>query len=446
MAISGGEVISSVRTESRLASMQWQWPTRSIQDILFVMKSLRRWCLALSGIVLAMGCGGGEPTATSRGVVSTPLLTVVNVIVAPETIVLGETAQASVAGLDQNGVGIVVGTPVWSSTSPATATVSESGVINAVAVGQTTLIATVGGKQGQRTVTVIPPPITRIAIDPAPFRLLRGTALQLHATAFDVKARELTDRKIVFASSDPAKATVTADGLVTAVAAGTATIVATGERITAASALTVTTTPDSVATVTVSPAVKVLKIGETVQLAATLRDSTDHVLAPRPVEWVVSGAPGHDAATVSPTGLVTAVATGTVIVEAFSEGQHGSVTIIIGDNVDENIVVSFAAPVENELVGDSLIIRVGVQSSRPLTIVTASVGSLRVTLVPTPVGALGLGTLWGGTIDLTDLPTGPYQVLATATDITGAHGLGSRQFQRDTRTGKGGSGSQPKQK
>jgi len=393
-----------------------------------------------------MGCGGGEPTATSRGVVSTPLLTVVNVIVAPETIVLGETAQASVAGLDQNGVGIVIGAPVWSSTSPATATVTESGVINAVAVGQTTLIATVGGKQGQRTISVIPPPITRIAIDPAPFRMLRGTTLQLSATAFDVKARELTDRKIVFTSSDPTKATVTSNGLVTAVAAGTATIVATGERITVASALTVTTTPDSVATVTVSPAVKVLKIGESVQLAATLRDSTDHVLAPRPVEWVVNGAPGNNAATVSPTGLVTARATGTVIVEAFSEGQHGSVTIIIGDNVDESIVVTFAAPIENELVGDTLLIQAAVQSTRPLTEVTASVGALKVTLKLTHVGPLGHGILWIGVIDVTELATGPYQVLATATDITGAHGLGSRQFQRDTRTGKGGSGSQPKQK
>jgi len=409
------------------------------------MKSLRGCCLILSGIVLTVSCGGSEATR-STGVVATPLLTVVNVIVAPDTIVLGEAAQASAAGLDQNGVGIAIGTPVWSSLSPATATVSETGVINALAVGQVTLVATVGGRTGQHTITVIPPPIARIELDASMFRMLRGTTRQLHAVAFDAKAREVTDRKIVFSSGDPGKATVTADGLVTAVAAGTVTIVAIGERITSTSALTVTTTPDSVATVTVSPAVKVLKIGEHVQLLATLRDSSGNVLAPRLVEWFANGAPGNNSATVSSTGLVTALGTGAVIVEAFSEGQHGSVTIIIGDNVDENIIVSFAAPVENELVGDSLVIRVGVQLTRPLSSVTASVGSRSVTLKPTPVGALGLAELWGATIDITDLPTGPYQVLVTATDITGAHGLASRQFQRDTRTGKGGSGSQPKQK
>ena len=104
-------------------------------------------------------------------------------------------------------------------------------MINALAVGQTMLIATVGNKQGQRAVTVIPPPIVRIEIDPAPFRMLRGTARQLSAVAFDVKARELSDRTIVFSSSDPATATVTPDGLVTAVAGGTANIVATAELL-----------------------------------------------------------------------------------------------------------------------------------------------------------------------------------------------------------------------
>ncbi len=374
------------------------------------------------------------------------MLTVVNIVLSPDVIILGETSQASAAGLDQNGVGIGVGVPVWSSTSPATATVSESGVINALAVGETTLIATVGSKQGRRTITVIPPPIVRIVLDPPVFRMLRGSTRQVHAVAFDVKARALAERKIVFTSSDPTKATVTPDGVVTALAPGGTNIIATGERITSASALTVTAIPDSVATVTVSPAIKVLKIGEIVQLSATLRDSTDSVLAPRPVEWVVVGAPGGNAATVSPTGLVTAVATGTVIVEAFSEGQHGSVTIIIGDDVDENIIVSFARPVENELIGDTLVVYVGVQSNQALAGVTASVGALRVSLKLTRVGALGFAILWVGAIDITDLPTGPYQVLATATDVAGAHGLGSRQFQRNTRTGKGGSGDQPRQK
>ena len=217
-------------------------------------------------------------------------------------------------------------------------------------------------------------------------------------------------------------------------------------RVAVSMSLTVTAIPDSVATVTVSPSVKGLTVGNTVQLAATLRDSLGTILTGRAVEWSVTGIPGSNIATVSSTGLVTAVSPGTVVIEAFAEGQHGSVTIIVGDNLDETIVVSFATPVENALVGDTLLITVGVKSARPLADVSASVGALRVALVLTKVGGLGGGVAWLGRIDVTDLPTGPYQVLVTATDVTGARGVGSRQFQRDTRTGKGGSGNYPRQK
>ncbi len=404
------------------------------------------WCLTVSAIVVVAGCGGDTPTGTTAGAAATPVLTVVNVVVAPDTIIVGERAQASAAGLDQGGVGFRIGAPVWSTTSPGIATVSATGVIDAIAVGQTTLVAMVDGMQGQRTLTIIPPPIVRISIDPSTFRMMRGTTRQLMATGFDAKARELSGRVIAFTSSDEAKATVSPTGLVNALAPGAVTIVATGERITSASLLTVTTTPDSVATVTLSPAVKILTVGGTVQLAATLRDSTDNVLAARPVEWLATGATGGNAATVSTTGLVTAVSPGTVIVEAFSEGQHGTATIIIGDNLDESIVITFAGPVENELVGDTLHVFLGVQSARPLAEVTASVGSRRTVLTLTHVGAMGGAVLWAGVIDITDLPSGPYQVLGSATDVSGARGVGSRQFQRSTRVGKGGSSDQPKQK
>ncbi|MEP6991728.1 MAG: Ig-like domain-containing protein [bacterium] len=404
------------------------------------------WRLAVSAIVVVAGCGGDTSTGSTAGVAATPVLTVVNVVVAPDSIIVGERAQAGAAGLDQAGVGFRIGVPVWSTTSPGIATVSATGVVDAIAVGQTTLVATVDGKQGQRTVDVIPPPIVRISIDPAPFRMMRGTTRQIVATGFDARARELSGRTFTFTSSDEATATVSAAGLVTALAPGMVTIVATGERITAASALTVTTTPDSVATVTLSPGVKSLTVGGTVQLTATLRDSTDNVLAARPVEWLATGVTGGTAATVSPTGLVTALSPGTVIVEAFSEGQHGTATIIIGDNVDESIVITFASPVENELVGDTLHVILGVHSALPLAEVTASVGSRRTVLVLTKVGGLGGAVLWAGAIDITDLPSGPYQVLGSATDVSGARGVGSRQFQRSTRVGKGGSSDQPKQK
>jgi hypothetical protein len=374
------------------------------------------------------------------------VLTIVKVAVAPDTIVVGASATASAIGLDQNSATIGIVAPVWSTTSPSVATVSASGIVTAIAPGQTTLVASVNGKQGERTLTIVLAAVARVVITPVTGRVARGATLQISAITLDYTGHDLSGRAIDFSSSDATKATVAPNGLVTGVAAGTVTILATSEKVTTSMPLTVTAVPDSVATVTVSPAVKSLTVGGSVQLAATLRDSTGKVLTGRTVEWSVSGIPGFNAATVSSTGLVTAVAPGTVVVEAFAEGQHGSVTIIVGDNLDENIVVSFAAPVENALVGDTLLIVVGVKSERALADVSATVGPLRVTLKLTQVGAMGGGVAWVGTLDVTELPTGPYQILTTATDVTGARGVGSRQFQRNTRSGKGGSGDVPRQK
>jgi len=239
----------------------------------------------------------------------------------------------------------------------------------------------------------------------------------------------------------------TPEGLVSALSAGVVTITATSERTVGSSTLTVTAVPDSVDRIDVVSSVGSLIVGGRVQLFATLKDVTGKVLTGgREVIWSATGVSGGSVATVSATGMVTATAPGTVLVEAFCEGQHGAVTIIIADDLDPTIVVSFAGPVVNELVGDTLHVVVGVKSARPLASVTASVGAVRTPLVFRSVGALGVAPLWVGILDVTDLRTGAYQVLAVATDATGARGAGSRQFQRDTRTGKGGSGDQPKQK
>src|SRR5437870_13152028 len=62
-----------------------------------------------------------------------------------------------------------------------------------------------------------------------------------------------------------------------------------------------------VASVTVSPAVASIALGQTVQLTATPRDSQGNGLAGRVVAWSTSDA---SVATVSGSGLVTAVAAG----------------------------------------------------------------------------------------------------------------------------------------
>ena len=401
-----------------------------------------RALLGLSAGV-CVGCGASSSAATTGTVASTPVLTLLKVSLSADTLSVGQSATASITALDQAGSAIAVGAPVWNSTIPAVATVSPAGVVNAVAPGRTTVIAEFNGRQGRTTLTVIQVPVSRVSITPGAARLVRGTTLQLAAVPLDFSGRALTGRTIDWSTSDASIATVTSTGAVTAVSTGTATITSSCEGASASAVVTITSAADSVATMTVSPGAASMIVGGSLQLSAALKDAAGNTVT-RAVTWSASGLTGTNVVTVSATGLVTAVSAGAAIIEAFSEGQHGTATVTVSDAVDTNIVVTFAGPTENELTGDTLHVFAGVKSIDPLASVVATVGQLRTTLKLTHVGGLGGAVLWAGVIDMTDLPSGPYQVVVTATDVRGARGVGSRQFQRDTRVGKGGSGEVPK--
>ena len=84
--------------------------------------------------------------------------------------------------------------------------------------------------------------------------------------------------------------------------------------------------PAPVAAVTVAVAASSLPIGQTTQAVATLRDTAGTVLTDRAISWTSAN---PQIATVSTTGLVTAVAAGTATITATSEGVSGSATVTV---------------------------------------------------------------------------------------------------------------------
>jgi hypothetical protein len=86
------------------------------------------------------------------------------------------------------------------------------------------------------------------------------------------------------------------------------------------------TCPVPVATVEVTPAAASIMVGATVQLSATLRDSTGAVLTGRVVTWS-SGAGG--VAGVSTDGLVSGLAAGSATITATREGVSGTASITV---------------------------------------------------------------------------------------------------------------------
>lgn len=103
---------------------------------------------------VVVGCSGGESSAPPDPPAAAPVLTTVNVLLAPTAIQVGQTATAAASGRDQFGATIAAGAISWSSSATQVATISASGSIQGISPGQATILATVGAVTGSATITV----------------------------------------------------------------------------------------------------------------------------------------------------------------------------------------------------------------------------------------------------------------------------------------------------
>ena len=84
--------------------------------------------------------------------------------------------------------------------------------------------------------------------------------------------------------------------------------------------------PPTVASIAVAPSPGTLLVGSTAQLTATTKDSAGSVLTGRAVTWASSN---PAVATVSATGVITALSSGSVVVQATYSGVTGATTVDI---------------------------------------------------------------------------------------------------------------------
>ena len=183
-----------------------------------------------------------------------------------------------------------------------------------------------------------PPPVTltSIAVSPPAPSLAAGTGVQLsavgmfsNATTSDVSAQ------VTWSSSADAVATVTAAGLVTGVAAGTATIDATVSGVTGHAVVTVTSA--TLTELQVTPANPRLALGTTTQLTA-MGVFTDH--SKQDLTGQVAWASDNEAHATVALGTVTAVAVGDATISATLAGVTGSTTVTTTAAVIKAITVA----------------------------------------------------------------------------------------------------------
>ncbi|MBK6489200.1 MAG: Ig-like domain-containing protein [Gemmatimonadetes bacterium] len=281
-------------------------------------RGLRRFTLAgaaLGGLVFTIAC---EPKSTKAECKVTAVAVSPN---AP-SIVTGATVQVNASVSSSNCTPVPVAT--WASSAGAVATVSTTGLVTGLSAGTATITATAGGTNGTATVTVTVAPINTLEIQPASSSIALGGTVTLTAIARDAQGTSLTGRTITWASLQPAIVTVTTAGVVTGVAAGTATVTASSEGKTASAAITVT--PPPVATVAVVLNSSALTPGQSTQAVATLRSAQGATLSGRVTTWSTTNA---GVATVDGSGIVAAVSPGSATITATSEGQSGTAVVTV---------------------------------------------------------------------------------------------------------------------
>ena len=186
------------------------------------------------------------------------------------------------------------------------------------------VIAACGGGDGGTS----PSAFASISVSPAAPTISVGSAVSLTAVAKTASGTTVAGVTFIWSSSDATRATVTASGVVSAIAPGPATITAFAQGKAGQAGVTVIDIP--VVAVDVTPATPSIGVSGVVVMTATPRDLNGHPLT-RTVTWAVSD--GTKLSLSSTTGShvsVTGLATGTgLTVTATAGGTSGSTTMSV---------------------------------------------------------------------------------------------------------------------
>jgi uncharacterized protein YjdB len=282
-------------------------------------------CLALVAVASCGGGGGDGP-----GIVNAPV--VVSVTVSPASVPpldVGGTVTLTADVQAQNGASTAV---TWSSSAPNVASVGQTGVVTAVAAGQTTITATSvfnSSKTGSVSVIVNAPQIVSITLNSAARSIRVGENFSVAAT---VDARGGLARTATFTSSNAAVATVSSsDGLtasIVGVSVGQATITARPTADATKSATIAVTVTGTARITSVTPSPLSLQVRQQVKLTPTVQAD------PGVSNAVTYQTQAAAVATVANDGTVTGVAAGqtSIIVTAVGDPtQRVTVPVTVTD-------------------------------------------------------------------------------------------------------------------
>jgi trimeric autotransporter adhesin len=288
-----------------------------------------------SGVVTGLATGATQVAASAGGKSAIAAITVqrvpvASVVVRPATAqaTTGNQVQFSATIYDANQIALTDRSIAWSSSNEAVATVDSTGLATAISPGVATITATSELRSDAATITVALVPVAMVTVEPSTVTVGSGSTTTLTARVTTQSGGLLTDRAVTWISSNPAVATVSSTGVVTAVVTGalvgTATITGSAEGKSGSASVTVT--PGPIASVRVTPPTTSLAIGSRVDLTAVALDAAGNQISGVTFTWASSN---PAIASVSLDGEVNAKKEGTVTITAITLGTSGSATVTV---------------------------------------------------------------------------------------------------------------------
>jgi len=311
---------------------------------------------AATGSVTAVAVGSAKVTATAGTRSATATVRVIRRVASvglspnPAPPVIAATSLPlvlSVKAADGSDAGDLADRQIaWSVVNPAgtttTATVSANGTVTGVYPGNADVTVSVDGITKTLRVVVT---VAGLKIQ-APSVVYAGTKSSLTATVVDAKNAPLANVPVAWSTSNPSVATVDANGILTAVAAGSAQVTATSGASSASATVRVIR---RVSTIVMSPNPATVVVARSLQLVAVPKaadgaDAGD--LGDRTISWSVASASGPTRASVSATGLVTGLYPGNADVSVTIDGVTKTLRVVVtaaGLSIDSPALVYVGA-------------------------------------------------------------------------------------------------------
>ena len=385
-----------------------------------------------AGLATAVAAGQTTITATSNGIVGStsvtviaPTLTSITVSPATVTISVGTTTQFKAQGTYSDlSTADLSDSVIWSTGTVAVASVSNAagtrGLVTALAVGTSNVVASLSGVVATATVTVSLAKLVSITVTPNQLDLPLGFTLPLKATAtYGDKTTQDVTASATWTVKDNSIATVgnvgTAAGQVTGNGVGSTTVTATLSEI--GGSATVTVANSKLLSIAVAPASATVSAGNAQAFTATGKyDNSTTLDITGQVTWSSSDvAVAQVSNAAGSNGLATSLTSGTATITATLQGVQGTATLTVTAPTLVSITVTPATATIG--VGDTQTYNVrGVYANGTTGAITGVTWSMSSTGVATIVAGGGDG---GGGRGATATGVGAGSIVISASYTSG---------------------------